>query len=117
MIVRKSISSSAAATLVSLAAVATANANGYLTRTVKAWDLDLAKPADVQTLYERVQAAASDVCRAETRRHWRETRARPPLGWRERCVNETVDSAVREIAHPRLAALHGQGPEAARRLL
>jgi UrcA family protein len=95
---RKLISSLAFATVVSLAAVTTANAGDEQTATVKAWDLDLSKSADVQALYERVRAAAKDVCR-------RSTRLPAPSGWRARCVKETVDASVREIANPRLAAL------------
>jgi len=102
---RKLFSSVAVATVMSLAAVATANAGDERTTTVKAWDLNLSKPADVQTLYERVQAAANDVCREEAQRHYRSTRHAAPLGWRSRCVKETVDASVREIANPRLAAL------------
>ena len=105
MITRKWISSLAVATVMSLAAVATANAGDEQTTTIKAWDLNLSKPADVQALYERVQAAANDVCREEAQRHYRNTRQPAPLGWRSRCVKETVDASVREIANPRLVAL------------
>jgi UrcA family protein len=102
---RKLISSLAFATVVSLAAVTTANAGDEQTATVKAWDLDLSKSADVQALYERVRAAAKDVCREEAHTYWRSTRLPAPSGWRARCVKETVDASVREIANPRLAAL------------
>jgi UrcA family protein len=76
------------------------------TRTVKAWDLDLAKPEDAQTLYERVQRAASVVCRQEVRSVWMSTRRPEPRGWTERCVADAVDAAVRSVASPALAALH-----------
>ena len=76
------------------------------TRTVKVWDLDLGKSADVQALYERVQQAANEVCRAEKQRYWRDTRRMAPLGWREQCVNDAVDAAVGEVGNRRLAALH-----------
>ena len=75
------------------------------TRTVKAWDLDLTSPADVQTLYQRLHAAAVDVCASEAQRHWRNTRARVPRSWHESCVKEAVTGAVREVANPRLVAL------------
>ena len=78
------------------------------TRTVKAWDLDLAKPTDVQTLYQRVQTAATDVCRSAARRHWKETRTAAPDGWTERCMANAVETTVRGIANPLLASLHLQ---------
>ena len=110
---RKWISSLTVATVMSLAAVANAAAADAPTRTVKAWDLDLAKPSDVATLYERVRAAATDVCRDETDRSYRKTRMRAPLQWREHCVQDAVESTVREIANPALAALHTQAPRIA----
>ena len=79
-------------------------------RAVKVWDLDLANGADVQRLYERVQSAANEVCRAEIRQHRRETRTDPPYGWAEACVKRAVDEAVREAGNRRLAALHQETP-------
>jgi UrcA family protein len=73
---------------------------------VKAWDLDLTKPEDVQTLYVRVQDAANDVCRDEAARYRRSTRRQAPIGWVERCRSDAVKSAVSD--NPRLAALHSQ---------
>jgi UrcA family protein len=83
-----------------------------ISRVVKMWDLDLAKSEDVLTLYERVHEAANDVCRAEGRRHLRNTRNRAPLGWTERCVADAVDAAVREVGNRRLVALHTSGATA-----
>ena len=76
-----------------------------LSKTVKMWDLDLAKSEDVQALYARVREAAGDVCRAEARRYRNGTRRPAPLGWRERCVADAVDAAVREVGERRLAIL------------
>jgi UrcA family protein len=70
---------------------------------VKTWDLDFAKAADVQTFYARVRDAAHDVCAAEARRYWSSTRRAAPSGWREQCVNDAVDSAVREVGNRGLA--------------
>ena len=70
------------------------------------WDLDLSDTQDVQALYQRVQAAATDVCRSSARRHWKETRHAAPMGWTQRCVAEAVDGAVRDFGNPLLAALH-----------
>ena len=106
----KLISSLAVATAVSLvsfqsgaAELATADAP---TRTVKAWDLDLAKPDDARTLYQRLQAAAKAVCNEETTRHYQSTRVRAPMGWSQRCVQDAVDAAVRGVDSGRLAAVH-----------
>src|SRR5688572_2492811 len=79
-------------------------------RTVKVWDLNLAKPGDVQTLYDRVHAAAAEVCRAEAQRDYRVTRLRAPVGWHDRCVSGAIDGVVRELGNPNLAALHTRAP-------
>lgn len=110
MITHKWISSLAVATVVSLTSFASAAADDDAAgSTVKAWDLDLAKPDDLQTFYARVQDAAIEVCRAEARRHWRKTRDRAPVGWHERCVQGAVDTALRDVADPHLAALARPG--------
>jgi UrcA family protein len=113
--VRKWISCLTVATALSLTAGANAAPADALAKTVKAWDLDLAKRSDVATLYERVRAAATDVCRAETQRAYRTTRLRAPLAWREQCVQDAVDGAIREVGNPSLAALHTQAPRVAAR--
>ena len=106
----KWISSIAVATAMSLISFSS-SAAGFTdddapSKTVKAWDLDLAKPEDVQTLYARVQEAANDVCKEEARRYRRKTRRQAPMGWIEQCAKKAVDGAVSDIANPRLAALH-----------
>jgi len=103
----KWISSLALATAVSLVSFSSAaeGIDAAPTRTVKAWDLDLTSSADVQTLYQRLHAAAVDVCASEAQRHWRSTRERAPRSWHESCVKEAVTSAVRDVANPRLVAL------------
>lgn len=101
------IAAAAAAAVASLAAVpasAVGSAEHAPTRAVKVWDLDLARAADVATLHERLQHAASAVCRDEVQRHRRRTRMPAPTGWYERCVQAAVDSAVREIDGYRVAA-------------
>jgi UrcA family protein len=74
-----------------------------ISRTVKIWDLDFAKTQDVQTFNARVRDAANDVCTDEARRHWLTTRRAVPSGWREQCVNDAVEAAVREVGNRRLA--------------
>jgi UrcA family protein len=87
------------------------------TRTVKAWDLDLAKAADVRTLYQRLQDAAVQVCNAETRQLWQNARARAPQGWSRRCAQDAVESAVRGSANRRLASVHSGAQGTASTLL
>jgi UrcA family protein len=77
--------------------------NSAISKTVKTWDLDFAKTQDVQTFNARVRDAANDVCTAEARRHWSSTRRAVPNGWREQCVNDAVEAAVREVGNRRLA--------------
>lgn len=108
----KWIASLAAATAVSLTSFSSSAAGAAEdapARSVKVWDLDLADSADVQTLYERVQEAANDVCREEAQRYRRGTRRAAPFGWQERCVSDAVDGAISELGNRRLAALHTRG--------
>jgi UrcA family protein len=102
----------AAVVLFALPSSAADGERDAVSKTVKMWDLDLAKSGDVQTLYSRVHAAADDVCRAEARRYRVGTRRMPPLGWTEQCVNDAVDAAVREVGNRRLATLHTNGARA-----
>src|SRR5262245_26193372 len=51
----------AALSVFSLSSNAAESTNTALSRTVKTWDLDFAKSADVQTFNVRVREAASDV--------------------------------------------------------
>jgi UrcA family protein len=105
--IRKWTPTLAVAAMASLICLGSATADERSpTKTVKAWDLDLAKPADVETLYERVRAAAAELCGREAHAHWKQTRQPAPLGWREHCVTEAVDAVVRDVGNPRLAALH-----------
>ena len=99
-----SLAAAAALSLFSLPSNAAepATASG-ISKTVKTWDLDLAKTEDVQTFNARVRDAATDVCVAEARRHWSNTRRPVPMGWRERCVNDAVQAAVAEVGNRRLA--------------
>ena len=94
----------AGVSLVSISANAAERSDdSALSRTVKTWDLNLAKSADVQTLNARVRAAAHAVCAAEARRNYANTRRAAPLGWREQCVNDAVDAAVRDVGNRHLA--------------
>src|SRR5262245_3975343 len=102
----KLIASLAATAVVSLFSLScnAAEANGSaISKTVKTWDLDFAKSADVQTFNARVREAAHHVCAAEARRYWLSTRRTAPSGWRDQCVNDAVDAAVRDVGNRRLA--------------
>ena len=109
----KWISSVAVATAVSLFALSASAKEPVdgpgLSKTVKMWDLDLAKAEDVQTLYGRLRTAANDVCREEAQRHWSSTRRAVPLGWTEGCISDAVEAAVRDVGNRRLATLHTSG--------
>src|SRR5688572_16976715 len=92
------LAATAALSLFSLSSNA-AEKSTALSKTVKTWDLDFAKSADVQTFNARVRDAAHDVCAGEARRYWQTTRRPAPSGWREQCVNDAVDAAVREVGN------------------
>ena len=98
-----SLAVAAALSLLSLSSNAAETNNSAPSKTVKTWDLDFAKAADVQTFNARVRDAANDVCAAEARRYWSSTRRAAPSGWREQCVNDAVDAAVREVGNRGLA--------------
>ena len=109
----KWISSLAVATAVSLLSLSASAAEPVdgpgLSKTVKMWDLDLAKAEDVQTLYERLRSAANDVCREEARGIGQSTRRAVPIGWTEGCISDAVEAAVRDVGNRRLATLHTSG--------
>jgi UrcA family protein len=92
--------------LVSLPSVAADIDAAGSSTTVRAWDLDLTKPQDVQTLYDRVTSAAERICQREAHDYYQSTRHWVPVGWIETCVSQAVDSAVRNTGDPLLAALH-----------
>lgn len=103
---RNLISSLAAAAVLLFALPSNAaESDAALSKTVKMYDLELAKSEDVQTLYSRIRDAAGEVCRAEVRRYHAKTRRNAPLGWTERCVDDAVDAAVREVGNRMLARL------------
>jgi UrcA family protein len=99
-----SLAGAAAFSLLSLSSnAAERTGDAALSKTVKTWDLDLAKADDVLTLTARVRDAANAVCAAEVRRNWASTRRAAPAGWRERCVSDAVEAAVRDVGNRRLA--------------
>ncbi len=92
------------------AAMAASNANAATGRdvTVSYQDLNLARAADVRTLYKRIENAAASACleapaTADLARH---------LAW-ERCYSAAVDSAVMQVHSPELLALYRAQPSRA----
>jgi len=102
------LAAGAATSLISLSSGAAEPARDNPTQTVRAWDLDLSRPTDVQTLYTRIQNAAAAVCKREAREHNLKTRSFVPRAWTEGCIAHAVDGAVRDADAPLLAALHGR---------
>ena len=89
------------------AAMAVSNADAATGHdvTVSYQDLNLSRPADVRTLYKRIENAAASACldappTAELARH---------LAW-QRCYNAAVDSAVMQVRSPELLALYRSQP-------
>jgi UrcA family protein len=72
------------------------------TKTVKYSDLNLATANGVQALYQRIEAAANEVCDT------RENRLLKMNSLYRNCMRRSVDLAVTTIGHPALAALHAQ---------
>ena len=89
------------------AAMAAADAEASNSRdiVVSYKDLDLSRPADVRTLYKRIENAAASAClepspAVDLSRH---------LAW-ERCYSAAVDSAVMQVRSPELLALYRSQP-------
>ncbi|HEY3809062.1 MAG TPA: UrcA family protein [Steroidobacteraceae bacterium] len=78
--------------------------------TVRYADLDLNRPADVKTLYQRIRHAAYGACgeRELTGSHL-------PLPSWQTCVRDAVDQAVAQLDRPALTAYHREHSEAARK--
>jgi UrcA family protein len=63
-------------------------------------DLDLAKEAGIQRLYQRLRLAARQVCGSPDTRRPADVR-----DWR-RCVDQALGTAVTELGNARLTAVH-----------
>jgi UrcA family protein len=81
-----------------------------LRKTISIRDLDLAEPSQLPILYARVQQGAFGVCDAAMRSE-RRLHRRVPAGWRDQCVREAVEEAVRSVRDQRLTALHSRGEQ------
>jgi len=81
------------------AAVGAANCAQAAEVTVSYRDLNLSTPKDVQTLYRRLEQAASSVCNEVPRNELARYQAYT------RCYNAALDAAVAEIRSPELLAV------------
>ena len=86
-------------------AAADATASNGRDVTVSYRDLDLSRPADVRTLYKRIENAAASACltappTVDLARH---------LAW-EHCYSAAIDSAVMQVRSPELLALYRSQP-------
>lgn len=68
--------------------------------TVEFADLDLARGAGVEILYQRLRSAAKSVCGTSDGRDLTGTQA-----WRK-CVDEALDKAVAEVNNEQLTDIH-----------
>ena len=94
-------------TMQSAAAEPNAFDTQQVTKTVSIRDLDLSEPSHLPIVYARVQRTAAAVCDAAVRSE-RRLHRRVSAAWRNRCVREAVDQAVRGVQDQRLTALHTQ---------
>jgi UrcA family protein len=81
-----------------------------LSKTISLRDLDLAEPSHLPIVYARVQRGAAAVCDAAVRSE-RLLHRRVPAGWRDRCVHEATEKAVRSVQDSRLTALHSRSAQ------
>jgi len=90
-----------------IGAASAARAEAAPSVTVSYRDLDLSQPADVRTLYRRLERAASNVCGPVIESGmWEHT------AW-NRCYQQALDSAVMQIRSPELLALYRSTREGA----
>jgi len=67
---------------------------------VRFHDLDLRRDSDVRALYARLENAAESVC------GYADARDLERVRMKERCVEETLSSAVAQVDHSAMTALH-----------
>jgi len=79
------------------------------TQSVTYADLDLSKPAGIQTLYKRIKSAARHVCGPVDQY----TFVTPAASFRA-CFDQAVADAVAKIDRPSLTALHREESRTAR---
>jgi UrcA family protein len=96
--VRRSL---AAVTMAAVCAIANAGSpNQSPQRTVSFADLDITHPAGVAVLYQRIRAAAREVCRASIERDLTSAKLS------RSCVQDAIARAVDEVNTPTLSQYH-----------
>jgi UrcA family protein len=98
------------ATTHSVAAEPLALGTQQISKTISLRDLDLSEPSHLPIVYARVQQGAAAVCDAAVRSE-RLMHRRVPAGWREQCVQDAVEQAVRNVQDERLTALHSRSEQ------
>jgi UrcA family protein len=96
-----------ALTITSVCAIANAaSPDGAVHRIVGFADLDLTRPAGVAVLYQRIRAAAREVCQPLSERDLTLRAAS------RSCVEDAIDQAVGDIHSPTLSRYHQTKTEA-----
>ena len=97
-----------ALTMASVCAIANAGSpdGAAVHRIVRFADLDLTRPAGVAVLYQRIRAAAREVCQPLSERDL------TLLAASRSCVVDAVDQAVSDIHSPTLSRYHQMKTEA-----
>ena len=93
-LVRPALLALTMASVCAIANAATPDAPAH--RVVRFADLDLTRPADVATLYQRIRVAAREVCYSLSERDLTLLAASRP------CVRDAIDHAVGDINSPTL---------------
>jgi UrcA family protein len=70
--------------------------------TVRYGDLDVSRPQNVAELYQRIVAAAYDVCKGSDFDHNLNESLRQPVV----CVDEAIANAVKRLGLPKLVAIY-----------
>jgi UrcA family protein len=95
--------------LAGFTATAGAAADAIPTKIVRYADLDLTKPAGAKVLYQRIEAAAHEVCESAS------THDLASLSRSHYCIEQAIDEAVRKVDSTALSELRfGSSPRLAR---
>jgi UrcA family protein len=91
--------------LVSESAFAAARVEEVPSKTVRYHDLNLNSPEGVASLYERIHAAALDVCKSSQGPWRQDLESWTEWDW---CVNHAVANAVQSVRNEKLSAYYWQ---------
>jgi UrcA family protein len=93
------------ALLVAQSTLSAARVDEVPSKTVRHHDLNLNSPEGIASLYERIHAAALNVCKS-AEGPWRQG-LESWIEW-DRCVNHAVANAVQSVHNDKLSAYHWQ---------